>query len=912
MRMRVSHATAALLGAQSAFSTPIRTRATDANAPRVANDTVETSDILPGAYIVEFADENDTPSAFYESLAADGVQVEPRMDLSFRFFNGVSFQVRNSSSNSSVPGGWQFLRRMQATPRVRSIWPARTTRLDVRDGPRVPDAAISTAPNARVKYQTQTERTFSPHVMTQIDRLHAEGVTGKGFRIAIVDSGVDYTHPALGGCFGPGCLVEVGYDFTGDNFLPGVRPAEPDDDPMDDCVGHGTHIAGTIAAQLVNNEYGFVGAAPGAKLAAYRTWGCTSTSTVEIELAAFARAVEDGADIISYSNGDSSGWAQDARAVVLSRIVDSGIPVVVSEGNDGGLGLFYASTPATGYSVTGTGAVSNTLFPALLQHGSYTTDSNSTNTNTTTDFGFLMGVPAFAADVTLPLWSAVGVNNACEPLPDNTPDLSQRVVLLEFPDSRATQCYPQDQGANIAAKGGRFLMYYERSNLTMRDEPYVYADGIQGVARAIPYQAKHWLSLLEQGSTITVTIPNANATQVRLEELENNISGGYVAGQLTSWGPSWELSMTPQLVSPGENILSTYPTAMGSYRVMTGTSMATPLVSGVYALLGEVYGKLDPKRLRRILTSTSKPLAWHDGRTAHPDILAPVPQQGAGIVQVWHAVHTTAELSVDSLSFNDTDHFAGNQTFSVQNTGSTDAVFELGHRKAVTMYTMRPGLDVPRADFFPNPIVEEWADIQFSSKKITVPAGGSTNITVTCTPPTNLNATLLPVYSGYITLGSASPHNTLVVPYLGVAGSMRSTPVLQPSQVYLADFNMPAPANRSYVIPRPDPENPSRTDRGDQSTTPNVYINPTVGTRVLRVDVLHGEEVLGSLAGWPQIHVTRGEVRAWFNGLLVDGTVVDEGWYSFRIMALRIFGNEEREGDWDVVRTVEFSFTYKA
>jgi hypothetical protein len=140
------------------------------------------------------------------------------------------------------------------------------------------------------------------------------------------------------------------------------------------------------------------------------------------------------------------------------------------------------------------------------------------------------------------------------------------------------------------------------------------------------------------------------------------------------------------------------------------------LKSGVYALLGEVYGKLEPKRLRRILTSTAKPLAWHDGKTAHPDILAPVPQQGAGIVQAWHAAHTTAELSIDSLSFNDTDHFVSTQTFSVQNTGSTDVVFELGHRKAVTMNTMQPGSDILRVDYFPNSIVEAWADFQFSAK----------------------------------------------------------------------------------------------------------------------------------------------------------------------------------------------------
>jgi hypothetical protein len=100
----------------------------------------------------------------------------------------------------------------------------------------------------------------------------------------------------------------------------------------------------------------------------------------------------------------------------------------------------------------------------------------------------------------------------------------------------------------------------------MRDDPFVYSDGIAGIARAV-----------EQGSTVTVTVPGANSSETYLEELENNASGGYVAGDLSSWGPSWELSMTPQVVSPGENILSTYPTALGSYRVMTGTSMGRAL-----------------------------------------------------------------------------------------------------------------------------------------------------------------------------------------------------------------------------------------------------------------------------------------------------------------------------------------------
>jgi hypothetical protein len=103
-----------------------------------------------------------------------------------------------------------------------------------------------------------------------------------------------------------------------------------------------------------------------------------------------------------------------------------------------------------------------------------------------------------------------------------------------------------------------------------------------------------------------------------------------------------------------------------------------------------------------------------------------------------------------------------------------------------------------------------------------------------CTPPINVNATLLPVYSGYITLSSASPHNNLIVPYLGVVGSMRSTSVLQSSRIYLADYNNPVPANKSFMIPRPDPENPPLTDRRNESTTPNVFISPIIGTRATR------------------------------------------------------------------------------
>lgn len=99
-----------------------------------------------------------------------------------------------------------------------------------------------------------------------------------------------------------------------------------------------------------------------------------------------------------------------------------------------------------------------------------------------------------------------------------------------------------------------------------------YAEGLQGVGTVAPFVAQQWLSLLEEGKTVTVSLPGGNNTAVRLEQLENNVSGGYMS-DFSSWGPTWELAMNPQISGPGANILSTFPMAMGGYRVMSGTSM---------------------------------------------------------------------------------------------------------------------------------------------------------------------------------------------------------------------------------------------------------------------------------------------------------------------------------------------------
>lgn len=339
--MRILHAIivhGALLGITvDALGTPppVKPRADDSTTsvvvsiPGSTQAAEELPDFIPGAYIVELDDDNtddgdvDAAASFYRTLAdEDGIEVEHRMDLSSRLFKGASFQVRDVTTtkrdgNREQRTPLQLLAQIKAKPRVKNAWPVRIVKLKeprASSGGRAgfPLTAAAAATSLAKKRDgnnnntTDAEDTFSPHIATQIDKLRGEGITGKGIRIAIVDSGVDWKHPALGACFGtgsPACVVEAGYDFTGDDFLPPGTP-QPDDDPYDDCVGHGTHVAGIIAAQLQGNEYGFTGAAPGARLAAYRAWGCRATSTTEILIQAFVRAWEDGADVISCSDGE--------------------------------------------------------------------------------------------------------------------------------------------------------------------------------------------------------------------------------------------------------------------------------------------------------------------------------------------------------------------------------------------------------------------------------------------------------------------------------------------------------------------------------------------------------------------------------------------------------------------------------
>ncbi len=141
-------------------------------------------------------------------------------------------------------------------------------------------------------------------------------VTGAGALVAVIDSGVDATHPDLAG-----------------RVVPGPDVVDGDADPSDP-TGHGTHIAGIVAA-AAGNGIGGAGVAPAARILAVRVLGTDNNGTAANVAAGINAAVDAGADIINLS----LNWSQATQALApvtaaMQRAADAGALVVVAAGND--------------------------------------------------------------------------------------------------------------------------------------------------------------------------------------------------------------------------------------------------------------------------------------------------------------------------------------------------------------------------------------------------------------------------------------------------------------------------------------------------------------------------------------------------------------------------------------------------
>ncbi|KAK0462602.1 subtilisin-like protease [Desarmillaria tabescens] len=742
----------------------------------------------------------------------------------------------------------------------------------------------------------------STHILTGVDKLHAAGITGSGIKIGIF-TGIDYTHPLLGGGFGPGFKVVGGYDLVGDNF-DGTNSPVPDPDPLDQCQGHGTHVAGIIAADPIN-AYNISGVAYSSSISAYRIFGCKGYVTDDVIIDALIMGYNDGQDILTLSLGGASGWTESASSVVASRIAATGKIVTIAAGNDGSSGSWFSSGPGNGIDVISVASLDNTAIP--LQ--------NATVGGVVHDPITYFETFPFPITKALPIYAISNdtsvVDDACSALSDSTPDLSSFLVIV-----RRGTCPFTQKLANIAAKGATVAFIYDNGNgfagISVGDFTATLIQAVDG---------EFLVSQFAAGVPVTISFPQSGGSYSY-----PNPAGGLISS-FTSYGPTNDFFFKPAIAAPGGNILSTLPVNFGSFGVESGTSMATPFVAGCAALLLNVKGKdRSIGKTARTLFETTATLVSSSHTDGDP--WQTVTQQGAGLINVYNAIHTTTIVSPGELILNDTANFQGLQQFTVQNTGKSAKSYQLSHVPAGTAITIRPGTFFPALG--PVPLTSDQAKVWLSQTKFTLRPGQKKTIVASFMAPSGLDSSLLPVYSGFIQVSSGS--EITHVSYMGLAASLRDQQVVDNTD-FLFGVPLPLILDTNGNV-QTGPINYTFAN----SNYPSLLFRLAFGTPLLRVDLVESDIDFqptlntraldsGHFFTFPHTHNGGSFARVKIVGPLAEldffsrndedpdnfgyntiamrspvfanGTAIPNGSYKFLLRALKVTGDPTKEEDFE-------------
>jgi hypothetical protein len=271
----------------------------------------------------------------------------------------------------------------------------------------IPRAILAGIESLDYVKRVHQDKTYTVNLTESVHLIGADSVwivygnKGDSIKVAIIDSGIDYLHPALGKGFGPGFKVIGGYDFVNN-----------DNDPMDDN-GHGTHVAGIVAA----NTDSIKGVAPNAWLLAYKVMDASGSGSESNIIAGIERAVDpnnngnydDKADVANMSLG-GLGDPNDALSTAVNNAVKIGVVFCIAAGNAGAYGTIGSPGCAADAITVGSTDKSNvlsyfssrgptndvyTIKPDILAPGSSITSTYLNNTYKTLS-GTSMATPHIA------------------------------------------------------------------------------------------------------------------------------------------------------------------------------------------------------------------------------------------------------------------------------------------------------------------------------------------------------------------------------------------------------------------------------------------------------------------------------------------------------------------------------------
>jgi subtilisin family serine protease len=475
------------------------------------------------------------------------------------------------------------------------------------------------------------------------------GFRGEHVKIAIIDTGVDYTHANFGGpgtvaafnaaaatstapadptMFGPNApKVKGGTDLVGDDYdadTAGSVPV-PDPNPLD-CNGHGSHVSGTATGFGVTNDgatyhgpyneaaysAGFgigPGVAPLADLYMVRVFGCTGSTDVVSD--AIDWAVHNNMDVISMSLGGAYGTRTSADSIASDNASKAGIIVVAAAGNEG-QAPYVTGDPSTGTRVISVAAMDARAF---LVNGVHITLSSGGGANGVEANSLKLptgNVPA------LILTSGGALSLGC-----NTTDYpASGVVGALVIVSRGTCSF--DQKVTNAQTAGAVAIGVV-NNAAGFFNPLI-------DAAVIPF-----IELQLSDTPTFLAAPPATSASIAPANIPD--AGFRLAASFTSGGPrSEDGALKPNISAPGVNVFSTDIGTGTGGTYDSGTSMATPHVAGVAALAVQAHKNWKEPGLRAAVVETASP-------TALPDYAPRI--EGAGLVQAVGATQTNVTVHGD-------------------------------------------------------------------------------------------------------------------------------------------------------------------------------------------------------------------------------------------------------------------------
>ncbi|MCL7747923.1 S8 family serine peptidase [Halalkalibacter alkaliphilus] len=422
---------------------------------------------------------------------------------------------------------------------------------------------------------------------------NGEHLTGKGIKVAVIDTGIDYTHPDLK-----------------NNYKGGYDVVDYDRDPMETVASqgpptlHGTHVAGIIAA---NGQV--KGVAPEADIYAYRALGPGGQGTTEQVIEAIEKAIEDGVDVLNLSLGNTVNGPDWPTSVALDKAVEEGIVAVTSNGNSGP-NMWTVGSPGTSTKAISVGASAPPIKTPFV-----------------TIPGLDKEVTLYPIGGTLP-WNLkrdfelVEVGHGLKEEWEDV-DVSGKMVLIKrgmIPFSEKAR-YAQEKGAKAV------LIY----------------NNLPG----------SFVGAVEQGVKLPVVSISKEDGEWLLEQLEDSKDRQFARtiyrneedfiAPFSSRGPvtqTWEVK--PDLVAPGVSIDSTVPKG---YLGLNGTSMSAPHVAGAAALVKQAHPDWNPDQVKAALMNTAKKLMNEDGEPYYPY------EQGAGRLQVDKAIDATTLAYPGAITF---------------------------------------------------------------------------------------------------------------------------------------------------------------------------------------------------------------------------------------------------------------------